>query len=1059
MLTMRKGLLTSSIKNRFYVSEGKNVIDVSVPNLFEDIFTTILQPDYIYIYFCCLVWTIHSYGLFALIIFVSSVGGGVWDVLNKRRNAEHIRDMSRYVVDVNVLRDGKWKVMTSEDLLPGDVIELPGGGWKAPCDLVIIKGSAVVDESSLTGETVPIVKIQPGEHPSHRYDPDRDKKHTIYGGTIVVGAVGTRKMIQSPRKTTFPTPFKAPPTPGAYTLGKTPKVQTPKALLLVARTGWKTAKGSLIRSVLSVKQHEYTYEKEAKVFLFILIGVGALLFLFTIYLFGGFKPGGFKPKLLLYGFETIAILVPPMLPTLFHVGLAISASRLQELYEVFTTDSSRIPQSGKIDVMCFDKTGTLTKTDLDMMGVVLPTEEGFSDIQKVSFIKTEPLFTGLVTCHQLGELHPDLMGSRNDLKRTKQEETFMKKLKDFSPMKPYPKASPPQVQRYSGPVLDIKIFESTGWVYHDGDGEELFSEVLGKNGDKYEIMKRFDFDPSVQRMSVIIRNPKEDIPMVFCKGSPEAIKACCDPSSIPEKYSQEVKKHSRNGCYVLSLAYQPNPQFETPILETERLDVETNLVFLGFILLRNELKPDTENAIAELKKGRVRMSIITGDNIYTAVYIARQCGIISQDKKCFIGDMENGQLVFRDYFKSSRVLHLSHINPKEVPHTTITRSLPFATPLVVKRSGKSIKMPRSRFSVAITAPAYEYLYSGGHHDFLVNDVKVFARMKPLQKEAVIKLIADKGHVVGMCGDGANDCAALSAAHSGIALSSAEASVVSPFTAKRLSIQSVVDLIRESRACLANSFAIFKYTILYGITQTSQAVFCYWYGADLSELLYIIIDFIFFFPCAFFVTKCASSDYLLANPPTASIFGPRTQASLLGIVCIMLLSLFVSHLLLLNQSWYEPTNSPTTKYEVPEVTTTFLTGGFTYPAAAIACSFGGRWRRSVSENVGLMLASVTGIIILNAFLWLLPYWDPFGIYEKVKLVYLPTDFRAILFLVGLVMAIAILLWEFFIVHKIGDLMGEKYGFGRLPMDDEISSPAPTPSTIGVADDSSEDEELF
>lgn len=44
-----------------------------------------------------------------------------------------------------------------------------------------------------------------------------------------------------------------------------------------------------------------------------------------------------------------------------------------------------------------------------------------------------------------------------------------------------------------------------------------------------------------------------------------------------------------------------------------------------------------------------------------------------------------------------------------------------------------------------------------------------------------------GLIVGMCGDGGNDCGALRAAHAGIALSEAEASVVSPFTSKDKSV--------------------------------------------------------------------------------------------------------------------------------------------------------------------------------------------------------------------------------------------------------------------------------
>ena len=71
------------------------------------------------------------------------------------------------------------------------------------------------------------------------------------------------------------------------------------------------------------------------------------------------------------------------------------------------------------------------------------------------------------------------------------------------------------------------------------------------------------------------------------------------------------------------------------------------------------------------------------------------------------------------------------------------------------------------------------------------------------------MFAKKGLVVGMCGDGGNDCGALRAAHAGVALSEAEASVVSPFTSKTKSIRSVVDLLREGRGSLATSFAGYK----------------------------------------------------------------------------------------------------------------------------------------------------------------------------------------------------------------------------------------------------------
>merc|ERR1712066_184400 len=60
---------------------------------------------------------------------------------------------------------------------------------------------------------------------------------------------------------------------------------------------------------------------------------------------------------------------------------------------------------------------------------------------------------------------------------------------------------------------------------------------------------------------------------------------------------------------------------------------------------------------------------------------------------------------------------------------------------------------------------------------------IFARMSPDQKAQLVEEYQAIDYIVSMCGDGANDCGALKAAHVGISLSEAEASVAAPFTSK------------------------------------------------------------------------------------------------------------------------------------------------------------------------------------------------------------------------------------------------------------------------------------
>ena len=92
--------------------------------------------------------------------------------------------------------------------------------------------------------------------------------------------------------------------------------------------------------------------------------------------------------------------------------------------------------------------------------------------------------------------------------------------------------------------------------------------------------------------------------------------------------------------------------------------------------------------------------------------------------------------------------------------------------------------------------------------------QIFARMSPDEKNEVVERLQSLGYTVLMCGDGANDCAALKAADVGISLSEAEASVAAPFTSHIPDISCVLDVIKEGRSALVTSFSCFKYMLVH-----------------------------------------------------------------------------------------------------------------------------------------------------------------------------------------------------------------------------------------------------
>ena len=63
-------------------------------------------------------------------------------------------------------------------------------------------------------------------------------------------------------------------------------------------------------------------------------------------------------------------------------------------------------------------------------------------------------------------------------------------------------------------------------------------------------------------------------------------------------------------------------------MNLEREDLEKDLVFVCFIIMENKLKPITTKEIDVLRNASIRCVMVTGDNILTATYIAKQCNLI-----------------------------------------------------------------------------------------------------------------------------------------------------------------------------------------------------------------------------------------------------------------------------------------------------------------------------------------------------------------------------------------------------------------------------------------------
>ena len=139
----------------------------------------------------------------------------------------------------------------------------------------------------------------------------------------------------------------------------------------------------------------------------------------------------------------------------------------------------------------------------------------------------------------------------------------------------------------------------------------------------------------------------------------------------------------------------------------------------------------------------------------------------------------------------------------------------------------------------------------------------------------------------MVGDGANDCAALKAAHVGVSLSESDASIAAPFTSTAADITCIPALLREGRASLVTSYQLFRFTALYSIIQFCAVLLCFFRGSVFGNWQYFFQDLVIVFPITILMGVTPTAARLTPKRPSGDLLSPRNIASTLGHMLICL----------------------------------------------------------------------------------------------------------------------------------------------------------------------------
>ncbi|CAG2111868.1 unnamed protein product, partial [Medioppia subpectinata] len=655
-----------------------------------------------------------------------------------------------------------------------------------------------------------------------------------------------------------------------------------KVKAVVIRTSFQTAKGELIRSILFPKPVDFKFNRHVIQFVYIMlcIAISGFIYTFVIKIKRKDAVGDIFIKALdlitieviIYNnfifYKSFASLtaVPPELPAALTVANLFVDQRLRA-QQIYCMSPKSINMSGCVDCICFDKTGTLTEDELSL-AEVLPTNltnKHFSEpITRVDEQEVSPVLKCLASCHSLTILDSNIIGD----------------------------------------PLDIIMFESTKWTLeepevNDSNKFDLLAPTIvkpsidsGKVGPEVGILRQFPFSSNLSRMCVITRVLGEHSFEVYVKGAPEVVATLCDPNTIPKDFDRRLTFYTEKSFRVLGLAYRPLEGMNyKSVQRAQREEFEVDLIFLGFVVMKNNLKDKTVETIDTLNKANIRTLMATGDNLMTALSVAQECHLIGKNDSIIIIDSyTDSEGVPKLECKYRKTIHDINESPKDV--------------------SKSINLDIEKKSgLALTGQTFKIIqeYYSDLLPKLIVCGAVFARMSPENKQQLIECLQKYGYIVSMtgnsCCDGANDVGALKASNCGISLTETEASVASPFTSKIPNISCVTLLLREGRAALVSVFGVIKYMACYNITSFIAVLILYWFESNITDIQNLYQDMCIISLYVILFSRTPAYEHLSPRKPPTSLISLSQLTSILSHLLLVLIFQVTAILLLKQQTWY------------------------------------------------------------------------------------------------------------------------------------------------------------
>ncbi|OIJ09844.1 calcium-translocating P-type ATPase, SERCA-type [Anaerobacillus arseniciselenatis] len=483
---------------------------------------------------------------------------------------------------ITVLRDGEWIKVPSSDVVVGDIVKLASGD-RVGADVRIIESKGLrIEESALTGESVPVHKTEDvlsGEDLSIG-----DQENMAFMGTMVTQGSGTG---------------------------------------VIVATGMKTEMGKIAHLLQSaetmVTPLQRKLEQLGKVLILVALFLTALVVIIGVY------QGHDAYTMFLAGVSLAVAAIPEGLPAIVTVALALGVQRMIKR-KAIVRKLPAVETLGCASVICSDKTGTLTQnkmtvtklwsggTTWEVSGTgYVPQGDFFKGGKKLN-VETEKTLLQLLT---FGALCNNAKVVQNEVK-----DGFLSKTKTE-----YTIAGDPTEGALAVSAHKAGISRDT-----------MLNE--------YEIIEEFPFESTRKMMSVIVERKQDGKRFVVTKGAPDVLLSRSDRILWNERletlskqkngYVTEAIDHlASQALRTIAIAYK---EIGRNVSYKSEDAVECNLTFIGLQGMMDPPRPEVKDSIIECRQAGIKTIMITGDHLITAQAIAKQLQILPEHGKIMDGN-------------------------------------------------------------------------------------------------------------------------------------------------------------------------------------------------------------------------------------------------------------------------------------------------------------------------------------------------------------------------------------------------------------------------------------